>query len=109
MLQINKVLHTIGFSKDGMDDRIYKGCIRPRLQANLYRPRVRAIKRVRDFLLRRKILGRAMQAAAAVDNSSSNSSDILWMLLSVNADAAFPPEEEGNGVKRKRKVEPSTL
>ncbi len=84
-----------------MEGRIFEGSIRPRLQANLYRQRVRAIKQVRDFLLRRNILGRAMQAAV----QNSNNSNVLWMLLSVNADAAFPPEEQDNGGKRKRKVD----
>jgi hypothetical protein len=100
MLQKNEVLHTIIVSEDEVDDRIFQGSIRPRLQANLYRPRARAIKQVRDLLLRRKILGRAMQAAV----HKRNNSNVLWMLLSVNAGAAFPPEEQDNGVKRKRKV-----
>jgi nucleosome binding factor SPN SPT16 subunit len=50
MLQTNKVLHTIGASED-MDDHIFQGSISPRLQANLSRQRVRAIKQVRDLLL----------------------------------------------------------
>jgi hypothetical protein len=54
MLQTNKVLHTIQASED-MDDHIFQGSISPRLQTNLSRQRVRAIKQIRDLILRRKI------------------------------------------------------
>ena len=61
----------------------------PLLEKNLYRPRVLAIKRT-DIALRRPLLGLALQSELV-----RNKSNVLWMLLSGNADIVVKSKQGG--------------
>jgi hypothetical protein len=76
----NRVLLTIRLSEDERDDQIYAESILPRLETNIYRPRVLRIKKA-NIALRRALLGRALQT-----ESVRNESNLLWMFLSENQD-----------------------
>jgi hypothetical protein len=87
MVQHNTVLHTIQLSEDERDEEIYTEEILPRLETNLYRPRVLAVKKTKEITFREKVLGRALFSV----NSSPN---LVWMFLSENVDAFARTEEE---------------
>jgi hypothetical protein len=87
MVQQNTVLHTIQLDSSERDDQIYTEEIRPYLVTNLYRPRVRAIKKTKDRPFREKLLGRALYSVRSNPN-------LVWMLLSENVDAFVRSEEE---------------
>jgi hypothetical protein len=80
MLLKNTVLQTISFSRYELDPKIYWELISPRLQTNLYRPRVIAINRA-GGLLRRALLQRALQSESVRNNPS-----LVWLFLSENMD-----------------------
>jgi hypothetical protein len=81
VMQTNTILHTISLSAEERDDDIYTESIQPRLEANLYRPRVLAVKKEADDRpFRQKVLGRALSGVR------SNPS-LVWMFLSGNVDA----------------------
>jgi hypothetical protein len=61
----------------------FRKSVVPFLETNRFRSRVRAIQRTRPFVYRAKVLGRALHAASTDANS-------FWMLLSGNAEVAFP-------------------
>jgi hypothetical protein len=48
LMQTNTILHSIRLSVEERDEDIYTESIQPRLEANLYRPRVLAIKKEAD-------------------------------------------------------------
>jgi hypothetical protein len=81
VLQENTILHTIGHSVDELDSGCYDELIRPRLETNLYGPRVLAIKKADSGLLRRMVLGRALSL-----HSVRSKPNLVWMLLSQNVD-----------------------
>jgi hypothetical protein len=83
MLQENTILHTIQHNDDEFDSGCYDEFIRPRLETNLYRPRVLAIKKADDGLFRRKVLGRALSL-----HSVRSKTNLIWMFLSHNVDVA---------------------
>jgi hypothetical protein len=62
---------------------LFRGSVIPYLETNRFRPRVRAIQKTRPIPYRAKVLGRALLAARTDTNS-------FWMLLSGNAEVAFP-------------------
>jgi hypothetical protein len=80
-------LHNIQLSEDERDEEIYTEEILPRLETNLYRPRVLAVKKTKEITFREKVLGRALFSV----NSSPN---LVWMFLSENVDAFARTEEE---------------
>jgi hypothetical protein len=80
MMKENTDLYTIYYARFGRNDQIYAESILPRLETNLYMPRVLGIKKA-DIALRRPLLGRALQM-----ESVRNDSDLLWMFLSGNPD-----------------------
>jgi hypothetical protein len=89
MVQQNTVLHTIEQNTTyETDNQIYKQDISPRLEMNLYRPRVLAISKA-DISLRRALLGLALQT-----ESVRNESNLLWMFLSGNADVVLSSYED---------------
>jgi hypothetical protein len=70
----------------------------PRLETNLFRPRVLAVKKTADRPFREKILGRALYSVRSNPN-------LLWMFLSQNVDAfARSEEEEEHTVSEERVV-----
>jgi hypothetical protein len=84
MLKMNKSIHTIHlhpryYSKH----ELFRGSAVPYLETNMLRLRVRAIQKARPIVYRAKVLGRALLAARTDVNR-------FWMLLSGNADVAFP-------------------
>jgi hypothetical protein len=83
MLQDNTVLHTICLQEDESNTHVYVESIEPRLEMNLYSPRVVAVKRV-DAQFRRALLGKALQT-----KSVQNRPNIIRMFLSGNADVFF--------------------
>jgi hypothetical protein len=91
MLQTNTMLHTIRLFSGEYDERIYTESIEPRLETNLYRPRVLAIKKEADDRpFRQKVLGRAL-------NCVKSNPNLVWMFLSGNVDA-FVRSEKREGV-----------
>jgi hypothetical protein len=101
ILQQNTILHTIGLSANGFDAGCFNELVQPRLEANLYRPRILAMKKTittgneRLFLLRKNILGRALSL-----HSVRSKPSVVWMFLSHNVDIIACREAMG-----KRKVE----
>jgi hypothetical protein len=88
LMQTNTVLHTIRLFPGEFDERIFAESIQPRLETNLNRPRVLAVKKeVDNRSFRRKVLGRALSCV----NSNPN---LVWMFLSENLDAFSPCDEE---------------
>jgi hypothetical protein len=87
MMHENTVLQTIKLHAPEQVDQIYTEEIRPYLEANLYRPRVHAIKKTKDRPFREKVLGRAVCSVRSNPN-------LFWMLLSENVDAFVRSEEE---------------
>jgi hypothetical protein len=60
MVQENRVLHIIQLGQQWeRDEQIYAESILPRLETNLYRPRVLSIKKA-DIQIRRRLLGLAL-------------------------------------------------
>jgi hypothetical protein len=80
MVQRNTVLHTIVLPERERDEQIYTQEILSRLATNMYRPRVLAVKKTVESLLREKVLGRAL-------DSVKTSPNLVWMFLSENVDA----------------------
>jgi hypothetical protein len=66
-----------------LDHAFFRRSVIPYLGTNRLRPRVRAIQKTRPITYRAKVLGRALLAARCDANS-------FWMLLSGNAEVAFP-------------------
>jgi hypothetical protein len=95
MLRDNTKLRTIIFSPEECDDPILRKQIRPRLVMNKHRRRFLAIQEVHDGELRRKVLGRIV-------GSFRKNTNLLWWLLSSNADVAFPLQDAAATGKRKR-------
>jgi hypothetical protein len=93
MMPRNTALHTIELGTNERDEQIYTKEICPRLEMNRYRPRVLAIKKA-DISLRRPLLGLAVQT-----KSVRNSSNLLWMFLSGNADIVVLSNEDGEQVE----------
>jgi hypothetical protein len=89
MVQQNTVLHTIQLHSSERGDQIFREEIRPKLETNLYRPRVLAVKKTKDRPFREKVLGRAVYIVRSNPN-------LVWMLLSENVDAFVRSEEESN-------------
>jgi hypothetical protein len=84
MLKVNVTIHTMNLGS-GLHDQnfIYRGSVIPYLATNKFRPCLRAIQKTLPLSFRAKVLGRALLAVRTNANS-------LWMLLSGNAEVAFP-------------------
>ena len=83
MMKINMSIHTIHLYDRISDHAFFRGSVIPYLATNRLRPRVRAIQTIRPIPYRVGVLGRAL----LVSRSDANS---FWMLLSGNAEVAFP-------------------
>jgi hypothetical protein len=86
MVKVNTSMHTIYlFERNNEnEDEFFRGSIIPYLETNRFRPRLLAVQKTRPIVYRAKVLGRALLAARSDANS-------FWMLLSGNAEVAFPP------------------
>jgi hypothetical protein len=83
MMKVNISIHKICFRDDSSEQEIFRRSVLPYLDTNRLRPRVRAIQKTRPISYRAKVLGRALLATSTDTNS-------FWMLLSGNAEVAFP-------------------
>jgi hypothetical protein len=83
MLKVNTSIHTIHVSDRYIDHELFRGSVIPYLETNRLRPRLLAIQRTRPIPYRAAVLGRALLAARTNPNR-------FWMLLSGNAEVAFP-------------------
>jgi hypothetical protein len=79
VLKVNKRIHTIDLHDCYSEHELYRETIIPYLEKN----RVRAIQRASPMAYRAKLLGRALLSARTDANR-------FWMLLSGNAEVAFP-------------------
>jgi hypothetical protein len=84
MMKMNMSIHTIHLHYLYLNHEYFLGSVIPYLATNRLRPRIRAIQTTRPIPYREGVLGRALPAARSDANS-------LWMLLSGNAEVAFPP------------------
>jgi hypothetical protein len=78
-VQDNTVLQHVQLACRVMDHEIYQTFIYPRLQTNLYRPRVQAVQEQADDSIRPQVL---LQAVLAVRDDPH----LVWMFLSENRD-----------------------
>jgi hypothetical protein len=83
MLKINISIHTIHLDYHYSQHELFRESVIPYLETNRLRPRVLAIQRTRPIPYRAKVLGSALLSARKDANS-------FWMLLSGNAEVAFP-------------------
>jgi hypothetical protein len=83
MMKVNTTIHTIRLDACYSQHELYRLSVIPHLETNRLRPRLLAIQRTRPIPYRAKVLGRALLSARADANS-------FWMLLSENAEVAFP-------------------
>jgi hypothetical protein len=83
MMKKNMSIHTIHLDSDHSQHELFRESVIPYLETNRLRLRLLAIQKTRPIAYRTKVLGRALLAARADVNS-------LWMLLSGNAEVAFP-------------------
>jgi hypothetical protein len=84
MMKMNMSVHTIHLHDHYLDHELFRGSVIPYLETNQLRPRVRAIQITRPIPHRAGVLGRALLAVRSDANS-------FWMLLTGNAEVAFPP------------------
>jgi hypothetical protein len=84
MLKVNLSMHTIYLPVRYSEHWLFQRSVIPYLKTNKLRPRLLATQKTRPIVYRAKVLGRALVFARADANS-------FWMLLSGNAEVAFPP------------------
>jgi hypothetical protein len=85
MMKMNLSLHTIHLHHRLRRHELFRGSVIPYLETNRLRPRLLAIQKTRPITFRAKVLGRALLAVRTDPNR-------FWMLLSGNAEVAFPPK-----------------
>jgi hypothetical protein len=86
MMKVNMSIHTIHldlFEGCYIKHELYRGSVIPYLETNRFRPHLLAIQKTRPIAYRAKVLGRALLAVRTDPNR-------VWMLLSGNAEVAFP-------------------
>jgi hypothetical protein len=83
MLKVKTSIHTLHLLDCYSENELYQESIAPYIATNRYRSHVRAIQKTRPFVYRAKVLGQALFAARTDPNH-------FWMLLSGNAEVAFP-------------------
>jgi hypothetical protein len=84
MMKMNMSIHTIHLHGHYLEHELFQESVIPCLATNRLRPLVLAIQKTRPIPYRAGVLGRALLAARSDANS-------FWMLLSGNAEVAFPP------------------
>jgi hypothetical protein len=83
MMKVNMSIQTILLYELYKEHELFRGSVIPFLETNRFRPRLLAIQRARPIPYRAKVLGRALLSARTDANR-------FWMLLSGNAEVAFP-------------------
>jgi hypothetical protein len=83
ILKVNTSIHTIHSHCRCSQHELFRGLVISYLETNRLRPHILAIQKIRPIPYRAKILGRALLAAR-------NDAIGFWMLLSGNAEVAFP-------------------
>jgi hypothetical protein len=83
MMKVSTSIHTIHVESHYSQHELYRESVIPYLETNRLRPLVRAIQKTRPIAYRTKVLGRALLSARTDVNR-------FWMLLSGNAEIAFP-------------------
>jgi hypothetical protein len=83
MMKVNMSIHTINLDDHYYEHKLFKESVIPYLETNRLRPRLLDIQRTRPIAYRAKVLGRALLAVRTDSNR-------FWMLLSGNAEVAFP-------------------
>jgi hypothetical protein len=83
MLKVNISIQTIIVDSRISEHQLFQGSVVPYLETNRLRPRLRAIQKTRPIAYHAKVLGRALLAVRTDSNR-------FWMLLSGNAEVAFP-------------------
>jgi hypothetical protein len=83
MMKVNMSIHTTPLHSLYSRHELYRGSVIPYLETNRFRPRLLAIQKTLLHEYRAKVLGRALLAVRTDPNR-------LWMLLSGNAEVAFP-------------------
>jgi hypothetical protein len=83
MMKLNLSIHTIHLPGLYSEHELFRGSVVPYLETNRLRPRLLAIQKTRPIAYRAKVLGIALLSARTDANS-------FWMLLSGNAEVAFP-------------------
>jgi hypothetical protein len=84
MLKVNMSMHTLHLNTRYSEHGLFQTSAIPYLETNRLRPHVRSIQKTRPIVYRAKVLGRALLAVRTDANR-------FWMLLSGNAEIAFPP------------------
>jgi hypothetical protein len=83
MMEMNLSIHTIHLPVRYSEHELFRGSVVPYLKTNRLRLRLLAIQKTRPITYRAKVLGRALLSARTDAKS-------FWMLLSGNAEVAFP-------------------
>jgi hypothetical protein len=83
LMKLNLSIHTINLRYRYSHHELFRESVVPFLETNLFRPRLLAIQKTRPIAYRAKVLGEALLAVRTDPNR-------LWMLLSGNAEVAFP-------------------
>jgi hypothetical protein len=83
MLKVNMSIHTIRLDPQYSRHEFFQRSVIPYLETNRFRPHLLAIQQTRPITYRAKVLGRALLSARTDGNR-------FWMLLSGNAEVAFP-------------------
>jgi hypothetical protein len=84
VMKVNISIHTIYVDSLYSEHEFFRVSGITYLETNRFRPRLLAVQKARPIAYRVKILGRALLASRIDANR-------LWMLLSGNAEVAFPP------------------
>jgi hypothetical protein len=83
LMKLNLSIHTMHLHDQDSNHELFRESVIPYLETNLFRPRLLAIQKTRPIAYRAKVLGHALLAVR-------NDPNRLWMLLSGNAEVAFP-------------------
>jgi hypothetical protein len=83
MLKVNTSMHTINLDIPYTEHELFQQSVIPHRETNRFRSRLLAIQKTLPIAYRTKVLGRALLATRTDANS-------FWMLLSGNAEVAFP-------------------
>jgi hypothetical protein len=83
MIKVNTSIHTLRVNSCYREHEMYPESVIPYLEMNRLRPRLLAIQKARPIEYRAKVLGGALLAGRTDPNR-------FWMLLSGNAEVAFP-------------------
>jgi hypothetical protein len=83
LMKLNLSIHTMRLHDQDSKHELFRESVTPYLETNRLRPRLLAIQKTRPIAYRAKVLGQALLAVRTDPNR-------LWMLLSGNAEVAFP-------------------